>query len=866
MPMSFYVTEAEINCVGLTDGDEIGVFDGDLCVGAGILESEIEPPFFSVVASKDDGDGNGFTEGNAISYKFWDYSEGEEIECVSVSYYDNYGEPAVVAVFSGLDDAAVKLAAVSTTPVHFTEWAETAENNLIKINLVELNNRPISEGDEIGIFCPTENGNSQILCGASVWNSSCIIEIIVWEDDTSLTPGEQDGYVCGEEIIIKIWYRCIDQEEQMLVVDEEGDGTFCSGLFGDVNAVNLSGYGPPENTSPIADAGGNQNFHLGNPFDSVLVELDGGNSYDCDGELTDWQWNWDEKTSNELVVSAYFGMGNHRAILRVTDDENAISLDSCEIFITSAPHASFSAGQTEGYAPLTVEFTNTSNLGTGDLISYSWHFGDGETSDEENPTHVFLSADTFYVSLTVSTTNGTDISEYTTITVIEPIQPIATFIAEPDSGYAPLEVVFTNTSNLGTGDLLYYLWRFGDGTISTVENPTHVYENSGEFEARLEISTTHGTHTSEPTMITVLDVIPPTASFAMNPEGGAPPLEVHFTNTSVIGAGELISYLWNFGDAGTSDAENPIFIFDEAGNYDVTLTIETTHGEDISTPKTVIVSNNEEPPNASFSAEPTEGFAPLTVEFTNTSVIGTGDLISYLWNFGDAGTSDAENPSHIYTSVDTFYVSLTVSTTNGTDISEYTTITVIEPIQPIATFIAEPDSGYAPLEVVFTNTSNLGTGELSHYLWRFGDGIISTEANPTHVYEESGEFEARLKIATTHGSDSSFVIIYVLGTVGIEDNLAIPEDYFLRCNYPNPFNATTAVEFGFPEQSQCSIVIYDLSGRKISVLADAEFDPGVYQIRWDGKNSAFQDAPSGIYFYSLHAEKFHKTGKMILLR
>jgi len=607
MPMSFYVTEAEINCVGLTDGDEIGVFDGDLCVGAGILESEIEPPFFSVVASKDDGDGNGFTEGNAISYKFWDYSEGEEIECVSVSYYDNYGEPAVVAVFSGLDDAAVKLAAVSTTPVHFTEWAETAENNLIKINLVELNNRPISEGDEIGIFCPTENGNSQILCGASVWNSSCIIEIIVWEDDTSLTPGEQDGYVCGEEIIIKIWYRCIDQEEQMLVVDEEGDGTFCSGLFGDVNAVNLSGYGPPENTSPIADAGGNQNFHLGNPFDSVLVELDGGNSYDCDGELTDWQWNWDEKTSNELVVSAYFGMGNHRAILRVTDDENAISLDSCEIFITSAPHASFSAGQTEGYAPLTVEFTNTSNLGTGDLISYSWHFGDGETSDEENPTHVFLSADTFYVSLTVSTTNGTDISEYTTITVIEPIQPIATFIAEPDSGYAPLEVVFTNTSNLGTG-------------------------------------------------------------------------------------------------------------------------------------------------------------------------------------------------------------------------------------------------------------------ELSHYLWRFGDGIISTEANPTHVYEESGEFEARLKIATTHGSDSSFVIIYVLGTVGIEDNLAIPEDYFLRCNYPNPFNATTAVEFGFPEQSQCSIVIYDLSGRKISVLADAEFDPGVYQIRWDGKNSAFQDAPSGIYFYSLHAEKFHKTGKMILLR
>ncbi|MBC8456154.1 hypothetical protein H8D59_02800, partial [bacterium] len=82
MPMSFFVMKAGINSFDLGAGDEIGIFDGEICVGVGRLEGEIEPPFFSIVASKNDGDGNGFTEGHTVSYKFWDDSEGEEIEGV----------------------------------------------------------------------------------------------------------------------------------------------------------------------------------------------------------------------------------------------------------------------------------------------------------------------------------------------------------------------------------------------------------------------------------------------------------------------------------------------------------------------------------------------------------------------------------------------------------------------------------------------------------------------------------------------------------------------------------------------------------------------------------------------------------------
>ena len=860
MPMSFFVMKAGINSFDLGAGDEIGIFDGEICVGVGRLEGEIEPPFFSIVASKNDGDGNGFTEGHAVSYKFWDDSEGEEIEGVVPYYFDmSTGEPLEnPPVFAGLGDAAVELWATQTA--HFTGWVETGDNYLIIIFSIDLTERPISEGDEIGVFCAADNGDPEILCGAAVCGSEAEISITAWKDDT-LTP-EQDGYVCGRDILFKLWYRCTDIEESVTASFETGNGTFCYGFYSEAN---LFGDGP-ENASPVADAGENQYFHLNNPFDSVLVELDGGNSYDCDGELTSWQWNWENGFSTESSFYSYFGAGNHQAVLQVADDEDATDADTCEISITAAPHASFIAEPTDGYAPLTVEFTNTSILGTGESVSYYWNFGDGETSSDENPSHIYTSVGTFDVALTVSTTDGTDISEFATIIVRMSTLPTAVFTVEPDSGYVPLTVEFTNTSGFGTGELLYYLWHFGDGTISDDENPVHIYEISGVFDVQLIISTTHGVDTSGTTIITVWDLIPPTAKFAMNPEGGTPPLEVEFTNLSDFGSGELQSYLWDFGDGETSNDENPVHIFQIAGTYKITLTTTTTHGENTSTPKMLVVSNNEEPPIAAFIAEPTDGYVPLTVEFTNTSILGTGESVSYYWNFGDGETSNDENPTHIYAEAGNYSVALTVETSHGTSTSETTTIAVYATIPPTAVFTVEPDSGYVPLTVEFTNTSGFGTGELLYYLWHFGDGTISDDENPVHIYEISGVFDVQLIISTTHGSDSYFVTINVLSPVGIEENLVIPENYFLRYNYPNPFNATTIIEFGLPEQCRCSIVIYDLLGNQISVLADSEFYPGTYKIKWNGKNSSFQSVPSGIYLYFMHTEKFHKTGKMILLR
>jgi hypothetical protein len=147
-----------------------------------------------------------------------------------------------------------------------------------------------------------------------------------------------------------------------------------------------------------------------------------------------------------------------------------------------------------------------------------------------------------------------------------------------------------------------------------------------------------------------------------------------------------------------------------------------------------------QPPTAAFSATPTSGYVPLTVSFTDHST-GTGPL-TYKWDFGDGGTSSAQNPTHQYQyspsmrkdemSGARYTVTLTATGPGGpSTATNY--ITVILPPNPItARFSAAPTSGFVPFTVQFTDQST-GTGPLN-YQWNFGDGTTSSAKSPTHQY------------------------------------------------------------------------------------------------------------------------------------
>ena len=155
-------------------------------------------------------------------------------------------------------------------------------------------------------------------------------------------------------------------------------------------------------------------------------------------------------------------------------------------------------------------------------------------------------------------------------------------------------------------------------------------------------------------------------------------------------------------------------------------------------------------PAAQYTASPTSGPAPLTVQFTDTS---TGTPTAWAWTFGDGATSTLQSPSHTYSTAGTYTVTLTVSNAYGGDTETKTGyITVSAPVlPPVAAFSAAPTTGTAPLTVQFTDAStNAPTG----YFWTFGDGRTSIAQSPSHTYSTAGTYPVALTVTNPGGSDT----------------------------------------------------------------------------------------------------------------
>ena len=158
---------------------------------------------------------------------------------------------------------------------------------------------------------------------------------------------------------------------------------------------------------------------------------------------------------------------------------------------------------------------------------------------------------------------------------------------------------------------------------------------------------------------------------------------------------------------------------------------------------------DQAPPYANFTASTTTGVAPVTVQFTDTSLRGPDQ---WAWNFGDGATDTTQNPEHTYTTAGTYTVSLTVtnSTTGSDTRTIYNDITVYPP-PPIANFTANVTSSQLPLAVAFTDTS---TNSPTQWVWDFGDGSNSTSQCPVHVYSTPGNYTVTLNATNAGGSNT----------------------------------------------------------------------------------------------------------------
>ena len=300
--------------------------------------------------------------------------------------------------------------------------------------------------------------------------------------------------------------------------------------------------------------------------------------------------------------------------------------------------------------------------------------------------------------------------------------PDASFIVDPSSGTAPLDVTFTDTSTDSDGDSLTASWEFGDGATASGSPVDHQYA-SGTYTATLTVSDGAQSDTASTTIVvTPDDNLPPTAAFTQDKTAGSAPLEVAFTNQSTDPNDDPLSYAWDFGDGATSALTSPTHSFADPGDYEVTLVVTDPPGASSQSSVIISASGNRppEPSDDSVTADPAVALDvlgndgdpdqdPLTLVDYTQPAHGTaecGPLGGCLY-VADAGYSGED--SFDYTVIDS----------NGLEGSATVLIVVTEP-PPITSLNLQSDSlvtlaGQAATIDVLANDdpASLTVGEVS---------------------------------------------------------------------------------------------------------------------------------------------------------
>ena len=389
--------------------------------------------------------------------------------------------------------------------------------------------------------------------------------------------------------------------------------------------------------------------------------------------------------------------------------------------------ADFTANLTSGCSPIIVHFQDISS---GNPTQWKWDLGNGTNSVLQNPSVSYTTSGTYNIKLVIRNSAGADsIIKSQFITVFD--NPNVNFSALPTTGCYPLNVQFTDLTLASSGTNTQWQWDFGNGNVSTVQNPSHTYLTQGSFNVSLKVTNSKGCFKvlTKSSFINVDGGV--TANFTYVTAGNCqPPTPITFTNTST-GTG-LLTYQWWFGDGVTSTQTNPIHSYTNSGSYTVTLITTNSEGCRDTIVKTNAI--NIGSVQANFT-HPTTICAGTTVNFINTSTPATA---SSFWSFGDNTTSTQINASKIYTTAGSYQVKLI---NNFGACKDSITKTIIVKAKPLAAFSSTNNIACsAPTTVQFVNNTMGGES----YLWNFGDGNTSTLQSPTHSTTSTGTINFHL--------------------------------------------------------------------------------------------------------------------------
>lgn len=458
-----------------------------------------------------------------------------------------------------------------------------------------------------------------------------------------------------------------------------------------------------------------------------------------------------DPTSTYNISSSDTLLGNITLTLTSTNNGNCLAeQDIIDIVFVSAPEVTITSSDSicANLSLMDLSGTVTSGFAT------TWTtggFGSVVLPSSLNTQYTITTPDTTagFVDIYLTTTAGICPSYYDSLRVFFIVPPTAN--AGADQSFCSNQVVQLNGSisgatttgswsTLGTGS-------FSPSNAFLVTNylPSPLDIANGSVNLILTTASAFGC-VPDNDMVTIDFLDAPVADFSFTTACFGD--NTIFTDQSTTTDGTIATWNWEFGDSGTSIAENPLHTYPANGNYTAQLIATGSNGcsDTISYPITV-----NPVPIANFS--PTVVCENTPIVFTDLSFISSGSITDWSFDFGDGTVQNVQNPTYVFGTSGNYTVTLTVTSALGC--TDDTLLNMFIHPAPSANFTFTPNPALVLENVYFTDQS-IGTG-INDWLWNYGDGEGDNAQNPIHSFSEGGDFDVTLIITDANGCQDTVV-------------------------------------------------------------------------------------------------------------
>lgn len=509
--------------------------------------------------------------------------------------------------------------------------------------------------------------------------------------------------------------------------------------------------------------------------------------------ITSWHWDFNNdgifEQSGQNASHTYQSSGAFPVYLAVEDATGCTDTVSQTILSYALPQVSFA--HSNACVSEDVTFTDQSvaiNVGgsTSTITNWAWDFGDGSTSNVQNPSHAFDTVGAQQVSLIVTTDKGCIDTCFNTSAVVSFPTPNVSFthvnachlepIAFSDQTTTPTVAGFSSSSS-------NWVWEFGNSDSAFVKNPQHIFPAPGNHNVTLTVTTNRGCTSSASNSQTITTYHLPNPNFSASKLCEGVPTEFADLSSSIDGT--VDQWSWTFLGNNGSQLQYPEFTFSAHDTFNVSLKATTDLGCENTTQKDVVIYGL---PNPYFDYSIVCQDEPVLFQEVASPALTGQPVVNYFWDVDFDGITDANGNtvSHNFgNALTTHTVELRVEDSYGC------TDSVTRPIKvnpnPVVNYSSTNVCLGAPVN--FFDLSTIPSGNLVGRKWTFGQGTdTSNIQNPAYLYSSAGLYTASLEVRSDSGCVRSLdqsldIVVNPLPSVNLSlanacliDSLPLPDN------------------------------------------------------------------------------------------